>query len=75
MNYADFGLGTWHPKSGMYAIVEAMVALAKELGVNFNTDAAVEKIVVENNKAKGVHVNGTFLPADVVLKRRRLPPQ
>ncbi len=67
MNYADFGLGTWHPKSGMYAIVEAMVALAKELGVNFNTNATVEKIVVENNKAKGVHVNGTFLPADVVL--------
>ena len=45
MNYADFGLGTWHPKSGMYAIVEAMVALAKELGVNFNTDAAVEKLL------------------------------
>ena len=24
MNYADFGLGTWHPKGGMYKVVEAM---------------------------------------------------
>ncbi|MEE3020786.1 MAG: NAD(P)-binding protein, partial [Bacteroidota bacterium] len=32
MNYADFGLGTWHPKGGMIQIVNAMVSLAKELG-------------------------------------------
>ena len=25
MNYADFGLGTWHPKGGMIQIVSAMV--------------------------------------------------
>ena len=42
MNYADFGLGTWHPKGGMIQIVNAMVSLAKELGV-FHTDAPVMK--------------------------------
>jgi phytoene desaturase len=35
MNYADFVLGTWYPKGGMVKIVEAMVALGKELGVNY----------------------------------------
>ncbi len=24
MNYADFGLGTWHPKGGMYKLFKAM---------------------------------------------------
>ena len=31
MNYADFGLGTWHPEKGMYSIVEAMSSLALEM--------------------------------------------
>ncbi len=37
MNYADFGLGTWHPQGGMYEIVKAMTALAKSLGVIIKT--------------------------------------
>ena len=32
MNYADFGLGTFHPKKGMYQVILAMETLAKELG-------------------------------------------
>ncbi|MDP5044598.1 MAG: NAD(P)-binding protein, partial [Leeuwenhoekiella sp.] len=44
MNYADFGIGTFHPKNGMFAVVTAMIDLAKELGVNFNTDCEVSRI-------------------------------
>lgn len=68
MNWADFGLGTWHPKNGMYRIVEGMVSIAESLGVEFHTDAAVEKIEVnESGKAHGIVVNGNFISADVVL--------
>jgi phytoene desaturase len=67
MNYADFGLGTWHPKGGMYKVVEGMERLAIELGVKFEINANVEKINVENNKAVGLVVNGLSLKADVVL--------
>lgn len=67
MNYADFGLGTWHPKGGMYKVVEGMERLAIELAVKFETNANVEKINVENNKAVGLVVNGLSLKADVVL--------
>jgi phytoene desaturase len=35
MNYADLGLGTWYPMGGMGKIVDAMVDLACELGVDF----------------------------------------
>ena len=67
MNFADFGLGTWHPKNGMYSVVLAMETLAKELGVTFQTDAAVQKIIVKNKAAVGITVNGKNLFCDVVL--------
>ncbi|NRA94019.1 MAG: phytoene desaturase, partial [Psychroserpens sp.] len=67
MNYADFGLGTWHPKGGMYEIIKAMKALAESLGVTIKTNAAVEKINVTDKKASSVIVNGEELAFDVVL--------
>jgi len=67
MNYADFGLGTWHPKGGMYDVINAMSNLAKDLGVKIKTNQNVSKIVVEKSVAKGVLVNDEYIEADVVL--------
>ena len=68
MNYADFGLGTWHPRGGMYKVIEGMVTLATTLGVKFQVDANVEKIVVdEQNNVKGLVVNGDEIETNLVL--------
>ncbi len=67
MNFADFGLGTWHPKGGMYQIIIAMKSLARELGVSIHTDSAVDKIIVEKGKATGIVVNSEKIDADLVL--------
>ena len=67
MNYADFGLGTWHPKGGMFEVVKGMVSLAKSLGVTIKTNQNVDKIIVENSIVKGVLVDNEFLKADIVL--------
>lgn len=67
MNYADFGLGTWHPKGGMYEVVDAMVTLAISLGVKIETDQNVEKIVVSHGVVEGVMSNGEMFKSDVVL--------
>lgn len=68
MNWADFGLGTWHPKNGMYRIVEGMVAIARDLGVRFHTNAKVEKIKVSaQGKAEGLLINGKEIRADLIL--------
>ncbi|WP_225034587.1 phytoene desaturase family protein [Winogradskyella sp. SM1960] len=67
MNFADFGLGTWHPKGGMYEIVKAMKRLAESLGVTIHTNSNVEKISVENKKAKSLTVNGQVISSDVIL--------
>jgi len=67
MNYADFGLGTWHPKGGMYEIVKAMKTLAETLGVTFKTNSPITKINVTNKKATSIIVNNQTLDFDVVL--------
>ena len=67
MNYADFGLGTWHPKTGMFDVVRAMESLARELGVQFFVNSNIEKIIVENKTAKAIVVNGEKIESDLVL--------
>lgn len=67
MNYADFGLGTWHPKGGMYEIIKAMQSLAESLGVVIKTNSPVTKINVGNKKATSIVVDDQILDFDVVL--------
>ena len=67
MNFADFGLGTWHPKGGMYEIIKAMKSLAESLGVSIQTNSGVEKINVENGKSTSIIVNGEIIKSDIVL--------
>jgi phytoene desaturase len=67
MNYADFGLGTWHPKTGMFDVVRAIESLAVELGVTFVTNANIEKINVENKTARSIVVNGKTIPSNIIL--------
>ena len=67
MNYADFGLGTWHPKTGMYDVVRGIEKLAFELGVTIKTNSPIEKIIVKDKKATGLLMDGKTIEADIIL--------
>ena len=67
MNYADFGLGTWHPTGGMYKVIEGIQELAESLGVKFHLNSPVQKIITEKGKAKGIVVDGKEFTADIIL--------
>lgn len=67
MNYADFGLGTFHPKDGMYSVILGMKALAESLGVTIKTNQNVEKIIVEHKRATAIVVNSEEIKTDIVL--------
>ncbi|MBT8287150.1 MAG: phytoene desaturase [Flavobacteriaceae bacterium] len=67
MNYADFGLGTFHPKGGMFEVIRAMKDLAEELGVTIKTDHAVRKIEVNNGKATAIHTDHGIFNTDIVV--------
>ena len=67
MNFADFGLGTWHPKGGMYEIIKAMKSLAEELGVTIHTNSPASHILVSDGDVLGIRSNGTNHLADYVV--------
>jgi phytoene desaturase len=68
MNYADMALGTWYPMGGMFNIVEAMAALARELGVEIKLNQEVSKIETAHGKAVSVlTADGTRYQADAFV--------
>ncbi|MBJ9704940.1 D-amino acid dehydrogenase [Acinetobacter calcoaceticus] len=47
-----------------YLFTNALAQIAQELGVNFQFNQNVEKLIVEGDEIKGVQVNGKVLTAD-----------
>ena len=73
MPYTELAHGVWYPKGGMYSIVEALMNLAREAGVEFIFDTAVDRIDVKDKSARGVIVNGQLSEAEAVLANADLP--
>lgn len=68
ISFVEFGLGAWYPLGGIYQIPKALVKLGAELGVKFHTGCEVEKILVENGRAKGVLLkNGQTFSGDFII--------
>lgn len=67
MNYADVRLGTWYPMGGMYRIVEAMEALAREQGVQFHFNQEVKQILTVSGRVTGVKTANHEYSADAVI--------
>lgn len=74
MPYTELAHGVWYPKGGMYSIVEALMTLAREAGVEFAFDTTVEQIIVNNHRTTGVVLeHNQKLGADVILANADLP--
>jgi phytoene desaturase len=72
--YTEAAHGVWYPAGGMYSIVETLVDLAQESGVEFSFDATVSRIDTTGDRARGVTLaGGAQLEADVVLANADLP--
>ncbi len=67
MNYAGLKLGTWYPKGGFAKVIEAIIIVSESQGVKFHFNSPVEKINVENGRAKSVSINGAEIYFDAVI--------
>ena len=73
MNFIDFDMGVYYPKGGIYEIVESLSSIATKNGAQIRTNAAVNKIVVENKTATGVELeSGEIIDADYVISNADL---
>jgi phytoene desaturase len=60
--------GVSYPRGGVYAIADALVRLARELGVELLMNCAVNAIVLKDGRAAGVALaDGAQLDADAVI--------
>jgi phytoene desaturase len=63
----EFNQGTFLPKNGMYSIAQSLFRLGQKLGVSYHFDAKVEKIIVNQGRARGVQLNGMVEPANRIV--------
>jgi phytoene desaturase len=74
MPFTELAHGVWYPKGGMYSVVESLMDLARQAGVEFIFNSAVERIETNATRARGVLLtDGPLLDADVVLANADLP--
>ena len=68
IHYLERKWGVWFPKGGTGALVEALVKLMEETGVELRLNQQVSKLMVENKKACGVRLkSGEEIRADLVV--------
>ncbi len=68
LQYTELADGLWYPRGGMYRIIEVLTGIAEKLGVEFQYNSPVEKILVKNGRATGVALQGgRVLSADAVV--------
>jgi phytoene desaturase len=74
MASTELAHGVWYPKGGMYSVVQALMALARQAGVEFLFHTAVARIVINGAHAQGVILaDGRYLESDVIVANADLP--
>jgi phytoene desaturase len=74
MPYTELAHGVWYPKGGMYSVVEALMKIACDEGVEFEFESAVDRIEVNETCAQVVVLaDGRRLEADIIVANADLP--
>ncbi len=74
MPYTEMAHGVWYPHGGMYRVVDALMDMAREAGVEFSYNTPVKQIALHGQHAKGVVLeDGQRLEAEAVLANADLP--
>lgn len=73
MSALDFREGVYYPKGGLYTIIERLVAIGTELGVDYHYNAPVKRIVTDGYEAKGITLeSGEHSSADIIISNADL---
>jgi phytoene desaturase len=74
MSYTELAHGVYYPRGGMYQVVNGLMELARQAGVEFEFRAPVERIDLNSHLVKGVTLeDGRRINADVVIANADLP--
>lgn len=74
MPYTELAHGVWYPKGGMYSVVDALMQIAREAGVEFVFEIEINRIEVDDNHARAVILeDGQRVEADLIVANADLP--
>jgi phytoene desaturase len=65
--HLEHNQGTYYPRGGMITIARALHQLAEKLGVRFNFNSPVQRIIEAEGVSRGVVVNGRNIFSDLVV--------
>ena len=65
--YVEHAFGAWHPRGGLYKLVEAMARRLDTLGGELRLATPVRRVVRRDGGVEGVETDGGMVAADVVL--------
>jgi phytoene desaturase len=72
--YTELIEGIWYPEGGVYRLIEAMLRVAEELGVEVRTSAKAVGLRFDGDRVTGVILaGGEVVGADVVVANADLP--
>ena len=72
--HLEMDFGTFFPKGGMHQITMSLYKLAKEVGIQFNFEEAVEEILVDSGRVKGIKSIKETYEADLVVSNMDIYP-
>ncbi|QQS39346.1 phytoene desaturase [Candidatus Woesebacteria bacterium] len=67
MAHADFGLGVFYPKGGIYEIVRSLVKLGKKYNVTYHYNSPVTEIITHEGLVTHIKTNGKKVAYDIVI--------
>ncbi len=67
ISHVEIVKGAFYPVGGMVSITNALVQLAKDIGVEFKFSTPVKEIIIENKKIKAVRTDHGFQDFDIVI--------
>ena len=56
--YGELAYGLWLPKGGVYGLVAGLERLAREFGVEIETNCRIRQILIERGRVRGVALSG-----------------
>ena len=74
LSYGELAYGLWLPKGGVYGLVEGIERLARELGVEIETNCRVNRISLEGSTVTGVELaDGRKFRSSLVISNVDVP--
>lgn len=67
ISHLEHNLGAYFPEKGMYKLADELYELARRVGVTFEFETPVEKILLSEGVVKGVRVKDEPRKADLVI--------